>query len=108
MSWTSAKAIITWSPEWLRKRKEPGAGQRYEGVGDWGGLAENPWSVLVIFDEPLDVDCRGRATVTLRAHWAPAELLAQGMRFFIIEGRTRIGEVHVLDDSRQTESSPSV
>lgn len=106
MSWTTAPAMITWNPDWVRKRQELRVGLRYEGVGDWGSPAENPWSVLVILDGPLDSNCRGRAIVTLRAHWAPKELLAQGAKFFIIEGPTRIGEVEILGDSQQTESTP--
>lgn len=106
MSWTTAPAVITWNPEWVRKCSETLTGLRYEGVGDWGGQAENPWSVLIVFDEPLDSAGRGRATVTLRAHWAPKELLAKGVPFSIIEGRGKVADVRVLEDSRQTEKTP--
>lgn len=108
MSWTTAPAMIIWKPDWVRKRRVIGRGTRYEGVGDWGIQAENPWSVLIALDDSLDAGFQGRATVTLRAHWAPPQLLARGIKFSVIEGSVTIAEVEVLENGQQTDHIPRI
>lgn len=107
-TWTQAKVIVRWDAAKVRERQPPVTGDVYEGAADFPGRSENSWSVLLRFDEPVDkATFVGRATMTLRAHWAPRDLLNKGDRCLIIENGP-VAEAEVLEDSRQTDVSPLV
>lgn len=101
-TWTTAKVMVSWTPG----RDRSNLSQLYQGVAVFDTLSENPWSVLLVFDNLASGVESKAALVTLLANWAPRDLLRKGVQFRIIEGPNTAALVEVLEDGRQVDKSP--
>jgi hypothetical protein len=88
----SAQAVISWIPGERGGRQHPPAGPIYSTVArfeDDENWPRRAWSIVVEFERELSGGQHIVAKVRFLAGEAPVELLQEGSRFELLEGRRR-------------------
>ncbi len=94
-------ALVFWTPEAIRGKRELPPTLRYVGLSRFAGDVigrDTAWSVELLFETPPPEQSGdvSRAQVRFLFDDAPHERLHQGVTFSLYEGPVHVGEVMVL------------